>query len=382
MIYRFHTDLRKFLLLLVATWLGACGLPPGTQNWSEPSGSVYSIGPYILLGAEGEAFIVVSAEVAQPPLVRWISSEEQGSVPMARTGDIWVAHLTGLSRGPEISYQVHSALGESPKRTFRVDVAPGEAFRFAAFGDTRTGHSVHRSVVEAVAREKIAFVLHTGDMVERGGKRHQWRQFFQIERPLLESTPILPAVGNHDMSSRHYFRHYFLHRLWAKNRRYYKHDWGNLRVVAMDGGIECRDGCAQYAFARRVLQEGADKGMFIVMMLHYPPYSSGAHGSHDGVQEPITELARRYGVELVLAGHDHHYERTKPIYGTTYVVSGSAGAPIRPVRPQPFTAVARTEPHYVLVDVLDDRMVLRAINLDGNTFDSVVLKHTLPDESR
>jgi hypothetical protein len=114
--------------------------------------------------------------------------------------------------------------------------------------------------------------------------------------------------------------------------------------------------------------------MLTVMFLHWPPYSSGAHGSQKNVQKPITDLSRRFGVELVVAGHDHNYERTRPIHGTTYVVSGSAGAPIRPVKPRWFTARARTEPHYVLVDVETDRMVLRAVNLRGDTFDSFVIE--------
>ena len=125
--------------------------------------------------------------------------------------------------------------------------------------------------------------------------------------------------------------------VWAGDRRYYAKDWGNLRLIALDGGIECRDGCTQYAYAEKALAEAEKLGQLTVMFLHFPPYSSGKHGSHKGVQTAITELAKRHGVELVIAGHDHNYERTKVLDGTTYVVSGSAGAPtpsanITPVR--------------------------------------------------
>jgi Icc-related predicted phosphoesterase len=114
------------------------------------------------------------------------------------------------------------------------------------------------------------------------------------------------------------------------------------------------------------------------MMLHFPPYSSGDHGSHLGVQEPVTQLAKRHGVELVITGHDHNYERTVEIEGTTYIVSGSAGAPIRAVRPQWFTAHARTEPHYVLIDVEGHRMTLRAVNLKGEVFDTHIIEPNPP----
>jgi hypothetical protein len=149
-------------------------------------------------------------------------------------------------------------------------------------------------------------------------------------------------------------------------------------MLVVDSGIECRDGCAQYLFAERALQQGAADGKLMVIMLHFPPYSSGKHGSIIEVQKPITELARRNGVELVVTGHDHNYERSKAMFGTTYVVSGSAGAPIRPVEPRSFSARARTEPHYVLVDVEQDRLILRAVNLQGDTFDTYVIDENPP----
>jgi predicted phosphodiesterase len=329
----------------------------------------------------------------EPPVVEWwVVGDREGrvstgaassqpavhEVAATRSADLWVAALDGLPTTDFIAYKVRGELGETEPHVFRIGVPPGESFRFAAFGDTRTNHHVHRAVIEAMAREKIEFVVHTGDMVDRGGIQSQWDRFFQIERPLLIKTPIVPAIGNHDMSARRYFRHYFMHNRWTKSRRYFVHDWGNLRIVIIDGGIECRDGCAQYVFAERALAEGVRQGKLMAMMLHYPPYSSGAHGSHEGVQESISELARRYGVELVIAGHDHNYERTKPIDGVTYVVSGSAGAPIRPVNPRWFTAEARTEPHYVLIDVESNRMILRAVNLKGDTFDTAVLEDNPP----
>jgi 3',5'-cyclic AMP phosphodiesterase CpdA len=273
---------------------------------------------------------------------------------------------------------VHSAAGDSPEHTFRAGAGPGTRFRFAVFGDTRTGHSVHRQLMEALDHEDIDFLVHTGDMVERGGRKEEWLRYFQIEREVLADMPVVPAVGNHDVSGRDYFRRYFLHAEWAEDRNYYTFDWGNLRIVVLDSGIECRNGCEQYAFAEHALREGARRGQLMAMMLHYPPYSAGRHGSSLDVQKPVHDLARRHGVELIITGHDHNYERTKPIDGTTYIVSGSAGAPVRPVSPRWFTAEARTEPHYILIDVEEKRLIMRAINLQGDTFDTHVMEDLPP----
>jgi hypothetical protein len=174
------------------------------------------------------------------------------------------------------------------------------------------------------------------------------------------------------------FGEVFLTALWADSFSYYYHDWGDLRIVTVDGGIECRDGCTQSLFARRALSDGAKQGMLLAISLHYPPYSSGAHGSSQAMRGVVEDLVRRYGVELVLAGHDHNYERSKPQRGTYYVVSGAAGAPIRPVSPRPFSAVVRTEAHYVLFDVEPQRITLRAVNLNGDAFDQVVIDPVPP----
>jgi Icc-related predicted phosphoesterase len=360
--------------------LAACGVGPTTGGIQELPDNPLATGPYVMLGGPNRAYVAFKAGADSAPKVRWTAETgESGVVAAKRRLDMFYAQLDDLPRGPEINYVVTLADGQSERGSFRVGTGPGEdRFRFVAFGDTRTGHSVHRAVIEAVSREQVDFVVHTGDMVERGGKQDQWNLFFQIERPLLRKAPILPAIGNHDASGRFYYERYFLLDLWTGGRRYFATDWGNLRLVAIDGGVECRKGCEQYSFFREALAKGAEAGKLMVVFLHYPPYSSGNHGSHLGVREPIAELAREYGVELVIAGHDHNYERTVEIDGTTYVVSGSAGAPIRPVKPQPFTAHARTEPHYVLIDVDREQMGLRAINLRGETFDSHVIKPNSP----
>ncbi len=367
----------------LALFAAGCGVPPQERaGWSEPEPALFTTGPYILVGDETTAYVALKASLISAPRVEWWLADADPStaveVEAEPDGDLWIAKLTDVPPHAKIRYRVVSQKGATQAYTFRLGVAAGQPLRFAAFGDTRNGHRVHRDLIEAMAREELDVVINTGDMVERGGIKAQWDRFFQIERPLLVKTPIIPAIGNHDMGARDYFGHYWLLDRWTNGRRYFYHDWGNVRFVAVDSGIECRDGCAQFGYIDRVLREAAKKDMFIVMMLHHPPYSSGWHGSNEQVQRPIAGLAKKHGVELVLTGHDHDYERTKPLDGTTYIVSGSAGAPIRPVTPRAFTAQARTEPHYVLVDVADKRMTLRAVNLDGDVFDTTVIEPNPP----
>ena len=373
--------------LLIGAALGhAACFPPGWPRQEPPlyltNDQAFDVGPYLVLLRPGRVAIVVQDQLDQPPRIRWrtTTSSQTRAISAEPFDDLWVAVLPELPVNQTYEYEVESGNRTAGPIPFRVGRPRKEAFSFAAFGDTRTNHEVHRALILDLARERAEFVIHSGDLVETGGAEDQWRQFFQIEAPVMSGRPVLAAVGNHDNSRRMYFRRYFLMGLINEGHRYYTQDWGDVRVITMDSEIEARAGSAQYAYVEKMLKEGAERDMILILNLHYPPYSSGAHGSTRETRTIIGELAPRFGVELVLAGHDHDYERTKRIDGVTYIVAASGGAPIRRVQPSWFTAKVRTEPHFVLFDVERDTLVGRAVNLSGDTFDTFVIPKNPPRE--
>jgi hypothetical protein len=78
-------------------------------------------------------------------------------------------------------------------------------------------------------------------------------------------------------------------------------------------------------------------------------------------------------VDLVLAGHDHHYERTHPQDGITYLVSGG-GCKTTSVGRSPFTAAAASILQFLLIDITGDRLTARCIGVDGDVVDRVELR--------
>lgn len=67
-----------------------------------------------------------------------------------------------------------------------------------------------------------------------------------------------------------------------------------------------------------------------VVFGHHPIYSSGQYGVNEPFISKLTPLFQKYRVQLYVNGHEHNYERTQPINGTTYLICG-AGAGVRPV---------------------------------------------------
>jgi hypothetical protein len=81
----------------------------------------------------------------------------------------------------------------------------------------------------------------------------------------------------------------------------------------------------------------------------------------------------RHHVDLVLSGHDHHYERIEPQHGVTYVVSGG-GCKTTPVGRSAFTAVAERTLQFLHVEVVDDRLAATCVREDGSVADRFTLR--------
>jgi 3',5'-cyclic AMP phosphodiesterase CpdA len=87
----------------------------------------------------------------------------------------------------------------------------------------------------------------------------------------------------------------------------------------------------------------------------------------------LAPVLARHGVDLVLSGHDHHYERTEPIEGVTYVISGG-GCKLTGVDPRPFAAVALSELQFLRVRATRQRLRARCVGVDGEVLDAFELR--------
>jgi 3',5'-cyclic AMP phosphodiesterase CpdA len=114
-------------------------------------------------------------------------------------------------------------------------------------------------------------------------------------------------------------------------------------------------------------------GTWTVVAMHHPAFSAGYHGSSDAVRREWAPLFAEHDVPLVLAGHDHDYQRSFPQDGVTYVVSG-AGAKVRDAGHEDFTAVSTSTLHYLDLLVYENRIDGRAIDQQGRLLDSFTLE--------
>jgi hypothetical protein len=278
---------------------------------------------------------------------------------------------TDLQAGSIYCYSIADANGQITEPTgFRTapSIDSAEPVRFLAFGDSGGGGSDQYELLEQMYTVPFDMMLHTGDVAYDNGTIAQYEaNVFGVYADLFRNIPLFPSSGNHDYRTQQGapFRSVFN---LPGDEKWYSYDYGRVHFVALDTE-------ASYATQAKWLDEDLAKTTmpWKVVYMHRPPYSSGDHGSDTSLRRALAPVLERHGVQLVLAGHDHNYERIHPQNGTHYIVTGGGGVGTRPVSTSSFTALSEDVIHFVYGEVGAEEMVLHAIDGTGREFDSVVI---------
>ena len=289
-----------------------------------------------------------------------------------------VATVTGLTPGQQYRYTVTCGGGPLEGAFRTAPPADAEApLKFAVYGDSRAYPSRHRAVVEAMAGEMpFDFFVNTGDLVNDGRVWEQWKtQLFDPAQQLLQQAVFWPVVGNHEEDAVLFCELFEL----PHKELYYSFDAGPVHFVVLDS--EYRGRSAQAAMlAWLELDLAASKAPWTIMSFHRPSFNVGGHGSTWG-QDDVVPIIHKYGVDLVLSGHSHLYERFKPIgksgqHPTIYVVTGGGGAPTDLLVASPMLEASYSGLHYCVFEVDGKRLSMMAKTPEGEVLDRFTLTKT------
>ncbi|UOQ71890.1 metallophosphoesterase [Hymenobacter cellulosilyticus] len=263
---------------------------------------------------------------------------------------------------------------------------PGQGQRFAAIGDYGSGSRAEQEVAALVHSWRPDFVITLGDNnydlgeattidTNIGQFYHDYIGNYQGKYgPGATENRFFPSLGNHDIytgNGQPYLSYFSL----PGQERYYDFVRGNVHFFVLNSNSSEPDGIDSRSRQAQWLQQGlaASTAPWKVVYLHHPPYSSGEHGNTPEMQWPYC----LWGASVVLAGHDHLYERIM-VNGLAYFVNGLGGKSIYSLhRPVPGSQVRYNDDYgAMLCTATPDSLVLRFITRAGKVIDTYSLQQS------
>jgi predicted phosphodiesterase len=249
-----------------------------------------------------------------------------------------------------------------------------DSLKFAVIGDSGSGsgrqYQLAAHFAAAYKLYPFSFVLMLGDNIYGSEKARDFERKFELPyKALLDAgVPFYAALGNHDEPNIQV--HYKPFNMDGK--RYYKFRKEDAEFFVLDSTYMSTD---QVKWLDKALSDSNAK--WKIAYMHHPIYSSGKrHGSDLDLRTFIEPLFVKYGVSVVLAGHEHFYERLKPQQGIAYFTAGSAGK-LREgnIRRGPlFEAGFDRDLSFMLFELGSDELFFQVISRTGTTVDKGIVK--------
>lgn len=354
------------------------------------------------------------------------------------------AAATGLTPSTKYFYRVGDGTAWSPMYSFTTG-NPGNGFNFAVFGDPQIGafdSNKHSSLphgnltddqtawantLKEVTANPVDFLFSLGDQVNDYGalskQQDQYKAFFNPDssRNFFQSYPLVAFEGNHDHQMGTYYSfHYNQPNLSTlgqtsnsninNNDGDYWFTYGHVLFMILNAN-NALDTAAHDQFMQQAIAANPNV-KWKVASWHQSAYSEANHSDSNSADDPIMTIRKtwpklmdKYGVDIVLQGHDHEYTRTLQMYGSTPVDtkktnsvtnpkgtvyftldsgSGSKYYDFKSTSDHTFSSVFWQQyvPTYSYVTMNDSKFTINTVRTDtGASIDSYTISKTSADNS-
>lgn len=337
--------------------------------------------------------------------------------------------ISGLNECTKYYYRVNSDSLEidNEDRSFKTLCKNSDSQKIWVIGDSgepgKNQERVYKQMLKQIDNDfnKLDMWVLLGDNAYRSGTQKQYNQnLFKPYKELVKRFVPWAIIGNHDA------RRWAFYNIWdfptngesggvpSGSENYYSIDNGNLHLIMLDSEMRRIDANSDMAaWLKKDLSKNTKP--WVIVALHTPPYTNGGHNSDSDydsggrmkkVRENLVPIFDEYGVDLVLSGHSHDYERskliinhtgksksfskqniiqdakscyTKPIKptkdsGTIYQVCGSSAKLDQAKLKHPALPFAFAEMGSLLLDITPTTLSSMFINIDGKILDEFIIK--------
>ena len=233
------------------------------------------------------------------------------------------SYLTGLKPGTVYEYRISTPVFTSDTYSFRTDDG-GSRFEFGWFGDVHNHPDWGKLLREGDRRfENIRFYLQSGDLVNTGLFRDDWDRTIGYSGSVFRHKPFMATPGNHDAQEGLPPTRYLEFLKYPSNGPEdktpgltYTFSYGNSQFFMMD----CVSSPVEDQAAWLEEQLSQSEATFKIAAFHFSPFTP--HEDYQDIKGSWVPLFEKYGVDLVLTGHFHYYQRTKA-YGADLDETGT-----------------------------------------------------------
>jgi predicted phosphodiesterase len=330
-------------------------------------------------------------------------------IGMGKTVAVYRANVEGLKPATHYLYRVGDGRNWGEWNGFRTASESARPFSFIYVGDAQNDIRSRWSRLIQAAYAKApqaAFVLHAGDLVASGYRDDLWGEWYDSMGFIAANIPTLAVPGNHELEKPAGTpKSGTLPAIWKQQFSYpqngpglddnesYFLDYQGVRFISLN--VNIMENEKNYDAVRPAIEkeaawlEGALKSNpnhWTVIYQHQGMYSMANNRNYVKMREALLPLYDKYGVDVVLQGHDHLYARSRKLAGgkivaadapgTIYMISVS-GPKMYEVDPRFEPLMAKVIPHtqmFQVIDVDGDRMTLKAYSSEGDLLDGFQLE--------
>lgn len=318
--------------------------------------------------------------------------------------DIYTVRLKNLRPDTTYEYRLRKAKPVTDWQNFKTPARNENHYKVLVFGDSQCTDYLNWGKTANAAynnNQDAAFFIEIGDITDNGQAHFQWRNWFYNAKPLMETIPFAPVLGNHEAYtlSWKYADPDAYTNLFAvpengpeqQNHLAYSFDYGNVHFASLNTDYEELHTSYNNMMENerdwldQDLAKAKNAGKRLVVLMHRPPWTtaSGTDLSIEG--RTFLPLFDKYHVSLVFDGHLHVYSRTNPRTlqgespkGTVYIMTGRSGDDIVNEQQGNDYDVKFYNPTdttmYLTLEVEPTDFIVKAYLLDGSLLDSTVIK--------
>ena len=249
--------------------------------------------------------------------------------------------LSNLNQNTTYYYRVGGEGEWSSTYSFKTLKENPEKITIGAIADHGTTSNAQETTSN-MENENLDLVIHPGDISYANGAgsgngigdQSVWDDYQNQIESLASKSPHMYAPGNHEEDAEPYGFDAFESRFFnpGPNSFWYSFDFEFIHFVSISSEHDYEPGSTQHSWLRNNLEEAnenREEYPWIVLFAHRPMYSSNGdgdgHGSEIEFREAMESLLYEYQVDLAIWGHDHHYERTYPVFEEN-VYSNNSGS--------------------------------------------------------